>query len=102
MGRGVGCRIPAVLWDVVSRVSSILYGAFMYNCHQVFFSLHLVSINVVHLYSSMDTTAALKKLRFILSDGADFHMIENLSIAVYAFARHVLMLFSVNETLLPK
>ena len=36
-----------------------------------FFSIHLVSIHVVHPYSSMDTTEAWKKLCFILSDRSD-------------------------------
>ena len=52
-----------------------------------FFSLRLVGIHVVHPYSRIDMTTAWKKLRFILSDKFDFHMIDNLSIAVYAFTR---------------
>ena len=50
-----------------------------------FFSSPLVSVQVVHSYSSIDTAAAWKKLRFILSVRSDFHMIESLSIAVHAF-----------------
>ena len=45
------------------------------------FSICLVSIHVVHPYSSIDTTAAWKKLRFILSVKSDFHMTDSLSIA---------------------
>ena len=45
------------------------------------FSIRLVSVYVVHAYSRIDTTASWKKLSFILSD---FHMIDNLSIAVHA------------------
>ena len=37
-----------------------------------------------------------------ISDRSDFHMIDNLSIAVHAFARRILMSFSVDETLLPR
>ena len=37
-----------------------------------FFSSHFVSIQVVHPYSSIDTTAAWKKLCFILSVRSDF------------------------------
>ena len=33
-----------------------------------FFSMYLVSVHVVHPFSSMDMTAAWKKLCFILSD----------------------------------
>ena len=56
----------------------------------------------MHPYSSIDTTAAWKKLRFILSVRSDFHMIESLSIAVHAFVSRVSMSFSVVETLLPR
>ena len=58
-----------------------------------FFSCRLVSVHVVHPYNSIDTTAAWKKLRFILSVRSDFHMIESLSIAVRAFVSRVLMFF---------
>ena len=67
-----------------------------------FFSSRLVSVYVVNPYSSIDTTAAWKKLRFILSVRSDFHMIESLSIAVHAFVSRVSMSFSVDETLLPR
>ena len=55
----------------------------------------------MHPYSSIDTTAAWKKLRFILSVRSDFHMIESLSLAVHTFVSRVSMSFSVDETLLP-
>ena len=42
-----------------------------------FFSSRLVSVQVVHLYSSINTTAAWKKLCFILSVRSDFHMINS-------------------------
>ena len=67
-----------------------------------FFSIHLVSVHVVHLYCSIDTTAAWKKLHFILSYRSDFHITDNLSTAVHTFSSRVLMSFSVDETLLPK
>ena len=66
------------------------------------FSSCLVSIQVVHPYSSIDMTTAWKKLRFILSVRSDFHMIDSLSIAVHAFVSRVSMSFSVDETLLPR
>ena len=66
-----------------------------------FFFSRLVGVQVVHPCSSIDTTAAWKKLRFILSVRSDFHMIESLSIAVHAFISRVSMSFSVDETLLP-
>ena len=64
-----------------------------------FFPIRLVSVYVVHPYSSMDTTAAPKKLCFILSDKSDFYMTDNLPIAVHAFTRRILMIFSVDEML---
>ena len=63
-----------------------------------FFSIRFVNVHMVHPYSRIDTTAAWKKLCFILLDRFDFHMINNLSIAVYAFARRILMTLSVDET----
>ena len=43
-----------------------------------FFSLRLVSVHVVHPYSSIDTTAAWKKLRFILSVRSEFHTTDSI------------------------
>ena len=109
----------------VSRMSGslilivfVMGGRWMYSCclqdlfniaHSIlvlllsrFFSIHLVSVHVVHPYSSIDTTAASKKLRFILSVRSDFHMTESLLIAVHAFASRVLMSVLVGETLLPR
>ena len=60
------------------------------------------SVHVVHPYSSIDTTAVWKKLHFILSVRSDFHMTDSLLIAVHTFVSHVLMSFSIDETLLPK
>ena len=63
--------------------------------------VHLfVSVQVVHPYSSIDMTAAWKKLHFILSVRSDFHMTDSLSIAVHAFVSHVSMSFSVDEIII--
>ena len=67
-----------------------------------FFSRRFVNVHVVHPYSNIDTIAAWKKLRFILSVSSDFHMTDNLSIAVHAFVSCMSMSFSVDETLLPR
>ena len=67
-----------------------------------FFSSRLVSVQVMHSYSSIDTTAAWKKLPFILSVRSDFHMIDRLSIAVHTFVSRVSMSSSVDDTLLPR
>ena len=56
-----------------------------------FFSSRFVSVHVVHPYSSIDVTAAWKKLRFILSVRSDFHIIDSLLIAVHAFVNLVSM-----------
>ena len=65
-----------------------------------FFSSRLVSAQVVHPYSGIDMTAACKKLCFILSVRSDFHMIDNLSIAVHTFVSSVSMSFSVGKAVL--
>ena len=67
-----------------------------------FFSNCFVRVHVVHPYSSIDSTAAWKKLRFILLVRSDFHIIDSLLIAVHAFVNLVPMSFSVDATLLPK
>ena len=64
------------------------------------FSIRFVSVDMVHPYSSMDTTAAWKKLCFILSEWFDFHMTNSIYIAEHAFASNELMSFLVDETLL--
>ena len=47
------------------------------------------NVHVVQPYSSIDVTAAWKKLRFILSVRSDFHIINSLLIAVHAFVNLV-------------
>ena len=59
-----------------------------------FFSSRLVSVQVVHSYSSIHRTAAWKKLRFILSVRSDFHMIYSLSIAIHAFVSRVYLIYT--------
>ena len=56
-----------------------LHAAFL--CIAIyFFSSRFVSVHVVHPYSSIDVTAAWKKLRFILSVRSDFHIVDSLLI----------------------
>ena len=92
--------VPCV--GIAARTCSILLAAFLCNCRLAFFSSRLVNVQVVHPYSCIDTTAAWKKLRFILSVRSDFYMIDSLSITVHAFVSRVSMSFSVDETLLPR
>ena len=47
-----------------------------------FFYSRFVSVHIVHPYSSIDVTAAWKKLRFILSVRSDFHIIDSMLRAV--------------------
>ena len=89
------CFVGCCLQDFFNIARSILV-----YLPSRFFSIHLVSIHVVHLYSSIDMTAVWKKLRFILSVRSDFHMTDSLSIVVHAFASRMLMSVSVDETLL--
>ena len=67
-----------------------------------FSSMWFVSIYVVHPYNSIDTATAEKQYCFILSDRLDFNMIDNLSMAVHTFMRHMLTRLSVDEILLPR
>ena len=105
-----------LIWMVLEMGSGWSYSRCLVVCcfHELFsivrrilvqlpsslFSIRFVNVYVVHAYSSMNTTAAWKKLRFMLLDGSDFHMTDNQSIAYLAFASRVLMSFSINETLL--
>ena len=91
------CFMGCCFQDLFSIVRSILVQ-FLSSL----FSICLVSIHVVHPYNRIDTSDAWKKLSFISSDKSDFHVINNLLIAVYAFASPILMLFSVDEMLLPR
>ena len=63
-----------------------------------FFSMRFLTDHMVHPHSNIYTTATWKK--FILSNRSKFHIIESLSIAVYAFAWLILTSLSVHETLL--
>ena len=52
--------------------------------------MHLVSVHVVRPYNSIDTIAAWKKLRFILSVWSDFHITEK---NMYVHSIHRIMFF---------
>ena len=84
-----GCFAGCYPHDVFNIALSILVTSF--------FSIRLVNVYVVHPYSSIDTTAAWKKLSFFIGQV----MTDSLSIVVHAFASRVLMSVSVDETLLP-
>ena len=88
-----GCYIQDLFYTARSILMKLLFS---------FFSIRLVSVHMVHPYGSIDTTAAWKKSRFILSDRSDFHIIDSLSMAVHAFVWHILTLVSLHETMLPR
>ena len=91
------CFVGCCLQDLFNVARSILV-----LLPSSFFTIRLVSIHVVHPYSSIDTTDAWKKLLFILSVRSDFHMTDSLWIAAHAFVSRMLMSVSVDETLLPR
>ena len=65
------------------------------------FSILFALVQVVHPFSSTDRATIWKNSCFILSGRPGFHMIENLSIVVYAFLIHILTSLSVDEIMLP-
>ena len=77
-GRWAGCRIGA-LWGVAAWTYSILLAKFLSNCRLASSPAVLLASKSVHPYSSIDTTAAWKKLRFILSVRFDFHIIDTIA-----------------------
>ena len=92
----VSGRKAAVLRDAASRIRSNR------TKYSSLFFMHFATIQVVSPYSSTDIVTAWKKFRFILSERSDFHMIDNLGIAVHSFAMHMLTSLSVDEILLPR
>ena len=95
----VSGRTAVDLWSAASMTGWIWLAAFLCSCRQVFHH-RFFSVHTVHPYSSINTTAVRKKLRFIWSVSSCFHMTGRLSIAVHAFASRMLMSVSVDETLL--
>ena len=87
----VGCCLQD-LFNIACSIFVLLLSSFS--------SISLVSVHVVHPYSTIDKTAAWKKLHFILSVRSVFHMTDSLLIAVHAFASRVLMSVLIDETLL--
>ena len=100
--RKITRRFEKLQLKLKNKQCSIVFNKTCLNNMSSFFSSHFVSVHVVHPYSSIDTTAAWKKLRFILSVRSDFHMIDSLLIAVHAFVSRVSLSFSVDEMLLPR
>ena len=68
----------------------LLSGTFLCSSQLVCFFMCLVSVHMVNLYSSI-----------ISSDRLAFYLIDNSSISVNAFSRHILASLSLDEILLP-
>ena len=77
----VGCCCQN-LFNIARNILVLLPSSF-------FSSRFFFSVQVVHPYTSIDTTTAWKKLRFISSVRSNFHMIDSQSIAVHAFVSRV-------------
>ena len=102
-------QFPAYLVPLISMVCCFVWCCFqnMFNITRsilvqfpsIFFS---VSVHLVHIESRINRNAAWKKLRIILSDRLDFHVINSLSITIHACSGRILMSLAVDETLLPK
>ena len=56
----------------------------------------------MQLYNSTDTATAWKNSRFILSEKSDFHIVDNLSIAIHCLPMCMLTSLSVDEILLTR
>ena len=80
------CHVGCCCQDLFKIARSILV-----YLPSSFFSSRFVSVHVVQPYSSIDVTAAWKKMRFISSVRSDFHIIDSLLIAVPAFVNLVSM-----------
>ena len=98
---GVVAIEKGAFWSPSTKVANFTYFILV-QLPSSFFSIRLFSVYLVHLFSSIDTTDAWKKLRFISSNRSDLHMSDNLSVGVHAFASRELMSFLVDETLLSR
>ena len=67
------CFVGCCLQDLFSIACSILV-----YLPSSFCSIRFVSVHVMHTYRNIDTTAAWKKLRFILSVRFDFSMTDSI------------------------
>ena len=95
-----GCT-AVVLWGVASRICSKQHVTFFYSSCRPFSPCCFVSVHAVHPYSNIDTTTVWKKSRFFFFYCSNYHMINNLLLAVHAFSWCMLTPLSVDEILLP-
>ena len=87
---------------IASRIFSKLHVAFL-CCSHLAFSLGISLKSMWCINTVVWTQPQLERNPvYILSDRSHFHIIDNLSIAVYSFTRHMLTSFSVDRMFLPK
>ena len=91
------CFLRCCFQDFLNIARGILV---QFRCS--FLSVFTKSASMWCLHIMELTRPLLGKMRFISSDKSDFYIIDYLSIAVHAFAIHISMSFSVDETLLPR
>ena len=94
-----GGYTAAILWGTASRICSKQHLTFFCSS-DLNFSL---SVLIVLLYGCTIWTLShsLKEIRSYFIRDQIFHMIISLSITVHAFPKHILILLSVDEILLP-
>ena len=96
-----GC-IAAVLWGVASWICSKQHIAFLCSPYLAFSPyVLLMSRWCIHTVVLTQPQLGRNPVLFF-AERSDFHMIDNLSIAVHPLAMHMLPLFSVDEILLPR
>ena len=91
------CLMEDCFQDMINITCSILLPF-----PSSFFSISFVCLHGLYPYCSLGTTTDWKIYCFILSDRSDFHMINNLSIAIHDFARWISTSLSGDEMLLPR
>ena len=89
-----------LLFCMVPFVESV-QNSFLVKFRSIFVSKHFVEVRLLRLYST-DIHPPLKESPFFLWKSSDIHMVDNLSFAVYALRRSMLIFLQVDGILLPK
>ena len=97
MGSGRTADVLFLFFFVASKNCSIQRVAFLYNSHQAF-----LNAQIMHPFSNTDTAILMNKSSLILSGRSDFHMIDNLPIAIHHIVMRMFTSLSVDEILLSK
>ena len=91
------CFVRCYFRDVFKRGHSNLF-----YFPSSFFSRRFTGVHVVQSYSSTDKATPWKNSNFILSETSNFHMLDNLSVAIHTLPIRMLTSLSVDEELLSK